>query len=62
MLDSLGVLAIGKTYQPWLSGIRDGQVAHYVVIIKNYSQTSWRIHDPGPPAIPDRKIAKKTKW
>ena len=59
MLDGPDALAIGKTFQPWLSGIHERRSAHYVVIIRSYNQTSWRIHDPGPPPISDRKVAKK---
>lgn len=58
-LDSPDVLAIGKTYYPWLSGIHKPGRGHFIVIIQSHDQRSWRIHDSGPPPRPDRIVPKE---
>lgn len=58
-LEKREVLAIGKTYYQWLSGIHKPGNAHFVVIIQSHDKTHWRIHDSGPPSRPDRIVPKK---
>ena len=50
-------LAIGKTFSEWLSGncVEDG-TTHFVLVIKEYNSGMWKIHDPGLPPKPERKV------
>lgn len=57
-LDSPKVLAIGKTHRPWLTGRFIPGAAHYVVIIQSNDKTSWKVHDPGPPAKGNLTVGK----
>ncbi len=58
ILNNNEALAIGKTIHEWLSGnyVRRG-TGHYVLIQKRYSPSQWRIHDPGLPAVKNRKVS-----
>lgn len=49
--------AIGKTGHELLSGFMVPEpTSHYVVVIKEYSPGTWKIHDPGLPGIKNRKV------
>lgn len=54
-LEDKNYLAIGKTVYEWLSG-KPGKTSHYIVVIKKYSPSKWRVHDPGLPPQADRKV------
>ena len=58
LLERENVLVIGKTIHEWLSGIDVNGVPHFALLIKEYSKTQWRIHDPGLPPIDNRKVNK----
>ncbi len=60
LLASKSSLAIGKTLYEWVEGIANPttMTSHYVLLIKEYDLAKWRVHDPGLPGKPDRKIAK----
>lgn len=60
LLKNEQVLAIGKTVYEWLSGNYlplEKLHSHYVLIIKEYSPGIWKVHDPGLPPAPERKVS-----
>lgn len=59
MLVSPSILAIGKTYYPWLTGKLVKEASHYVLIIQSNDKTTWEIHDPGPPVKANLIVGKK---
>lgn len=52
-------LAIGKTVYTWLAGNYTLGNSHFVLVIKKYSTTMWRAHDPGLPPHENRKVPLK---
>jgi hypothetical protein len=56
MLSDEKTLAIGKTVWEWMDNNYIEGVQHYVLTIKKYSPGMWKIHDPGLPPKPERKI------
>lgn len=61
ILKSENTYAIGKTVYELLSGKpvpNNNLTSHYVLVIKEYNYSEWRVHDPGPPYNPERKIPK----